>query len=319
MRRDERLLGESALLHAEAGALLPVIDDPGGRVVGMVEAGPVGLAGGSVRTVDLRTVDLLEGLHRADRGDELQIGVVLGEVAQEVEGQRGGAARRHEVPDPHSHLPEVLIGQRVFVLLVFDAEDGVAVLGPVVGPAAGDADADDRRLAEVLRVGLGLQEALEEVSVQHPEVLGEAGVRVVLGVLAQPDAEVVVPHVGGEVVAHDALGPLPETSVNDAGMQHLDQGEGLQAAVAFEIDVHRDDVELDRATAALLIAGQRVEAIVDHLQGPAQILPPALTPGEIGEVGGQAGVAQRLVVLVEPGLLDGERQICHLDSTSRTV
>ncbi|MNR68032.1 hypothetical protein D3C85_1923350 [compost metagenome] len=67
--------------------------------------------GGGVRVVDLRAVDLLERLHGADRADELQVGVVVEQVAAEIEGERRNAARGHEIANLQPHLCEVGVRQ----------------------------------------------------------------------------------------------------------------------------------------------------------------------------------------------------------------
>ncbi|MNV99039.1 hypothetical protein D3C71_1943560 [compost metagenome] len=71
------------------------------------------------------------------------------QIALEVEGQGRGTARGHEVADLQAHFFEVLIRRGKFILLIFNAQDGVLVFSAMVGLAAGRADADDRRLAEV--------------------------------------------------------------------------------------------------------------------------------------------------------------------------
>ncbi|MNT93444.1 hypothetical protein D3C72_2349240 [compost metagenome] len=54
---------------------------------------------------------------------------------------------------------------------------------------------------------------------------------------------------------------------------------------------------------------QAVEAPVDHPQGVAQILLPARSPGQVGEVGRDARIVRRLIILVETKALDGECEI----------
>ncbi|KAG0735615.1 hypothetical protein G6F24_018652 [Rhizopus arrhizus] len=80
------------------------------------------------------------------------------------------------------------------------------VLGAVIGLAAGHADADHRRLAEVGTVGVRRQEVPEQLAVQVAEAVrnAEGGLALVAG--RQHHAEVVIAHVGREVVADDAFG-----------------------------------------------------------------------------------------------------------------
>ena len=78
-----------------------------------------------------------------------------------VEGQRCDAARRHEIPHLESHLREVVIGQRVIVLLVFEPENRVVILGPTVRLACGHADADHGCRLEPFPIGDRIEEVLE--------------------------------------------------------------------------------------------------------------------------------------------------------------
>ncbi|KAG1387620.1 hypothetical protein G6F59_016318 [Rhizopus arrhizus] len=73
-------------------------------------------------------------------------------------------------------------------------------------PAAGHADADHRRLADVGTVGGRRQEVPEQLAVQGAEAVrnAEGGLALVAG--RQHHAEVVIAHVGREVVADDAFG-----------------------------------------------------------------------------------------------------------------
>ncbi|KAG1537055.1 hypothetical protein G6F50_014933 [Rhizopus delemar] len=149
VRLVEVLFGEPALLDRQLAALFAVVDDAGGGIVLVLQAGLVDLAGHRVGVVDLRAVDLLERFHGADGADQLQVRVVAQQVAAEVERQRRDAARRHEVAHLQAHLVEVLVGGGELALPVLHAQDRVMVLGAVIGLAAGHADADHRRLAEV--------------------------------------------------------------------------------------------------------------------------------------------------------------------------
>lgn len=51
---------------------------------------------------------------------------------------------------------------------------------------------------------------------------------------------------------------------------------------------------------------QRIEAVVNHLQGVAQVLLPAGAPGEVGKVGGDACAVRGLVMLVEANAAEVE-------------
>ena len=182
------------------------------------------------------------------------------------------------------------------------------VLGPVVGLVVRDAEADDRRLGEVLPVGLGMHEVLEELAVQVAKVVGDAERGPVLVVPLQQHAEVVVPHVGRQVVPDDALGALAGLLVEDVGLQHLDRRHGVTGAISANPHLDGNNLELDGVAvgAGVVPAGQGVEAVVDHLQRLAQVLLAFGPAGQIGEVGGDARAVRRLVMLIEANALDRE-------------
>ncbi|MNL75616.1 hypothetical protein D3C87_2014510 [compost metagenome] len=58
------------------------------------------------------------------------------QVALKVKGQWCGAARGHEVTDLQAHFFEVLVRRREFVLLIFNAQDGVLIFSAQVRLAA---------------------------------------------------------------------------------------------------------------------------------------------------------------------------------------
>ncbi len=62
------------------------------------------------------------------------------------------------------------------------------------------------------------EEALKDLPVQIAEVAGDTR-RLVSG---EPNAEVVVANVGGEVVSDDALGTGPRGGLDDVHVEHLD-------------------------------------------------------------------------------------------------
>ncbi len=51
---------------------------------------------------------------------------------------------------------------------------------------------------------------------------------------------------------------------------------------------------------------QRIETVIDHRQGIAQVLLAVCTPCQIGEVGRDAGIFGREIMFVERNALDGE-------------
>ncbi|MNE71032.1 hypothetical protein D3C80_1668690 [compost metagenome] len=137
----------------------------------MLQAGLVGLSCHRVGIVDFGAVDFLEGIHGADGADQLKVAVVTEQIAGKIESQRRSAVRRHEVTHFQSHLPEVFIGQGIFILLVFKAQHRVLVFSAMVSLAARHAQADDRGLGKVLFVGGGVHEALEQLAMQLAKML----------------------------------------------------------------------------------------------------------------------------------------------------
>src|SRR5215203_2666533 len=115
VRLHEVLLRVLPLRGRKLVALDAVVGDLGPREVLLLQARSVDARGCRIRVVDLRSVDLLERLHGADRADELQVGIVIEQIAAEVEGERRYAAGWHEVSDLQPHLPEVLVSQGVIV------------------------------------------------------------------------------------------------------------------------------------------------------------------------------------------------------------
>ena len=112
------------------------------------------------------------------------------------------------------------------------------------------------------------------------------------------------------VKATDAVNALIRLVVDDGGLQDLDDRQGIVGTRGVEIQLDGDDVQLDGVTIALGVVpvGQRIESVVDHVQRAAQVLLTALTTRQVGEVGGQAGVFRRNVVLVEAQTVDAETE-----------
>lgn len=127
----------------------------------MLQTRLVELSSYGVCIVNLRAVDFLERIHGANGANQLKIGVITEQIPREVESQWRGTVRRHEITNLQAHFPEVLICQRVGILLVLKAQHRVLVLGSKVCPGTGYAQADDRWLVEVLFVSAGVDEALE--------------------------------------------------------------------------------------------------------------------------------------------------------------
>ncbi len=305
VRLDEMLLRELTLLDGQLAALHPVIDDLRQRVIVVLQARLINLACHRVGVVYLRAVDALEGFHRADGADQFEIGVIAQQVTKEIEGQRRNTVRRHEEAHLHPHLREVLVGRRQLALLVLNAQDGMVVGGAPIGLAGRDAEADDRRLAEAFLVSARVDKVLEQLSVQHTEVVRDAELRPVGVVLGQHDAEVVIAHVGREIVAHDAVDAPVQFLVDDVGLEDLDQRKH-GAALDANVYLNGDDLEFDRVAISGRVVPMRevIETVVDHLQRSAQVLLPALSTRQVGEIGGEAGAVRRQIVLIETDALE---------------
>ena len=160
----------------------------------------------------------------------------------------------------------------------------------------------------MLRIGIRRHEAAEQVSVQHAEVIGDAETGSGGVVCGEHDAEVVVPHIRREVVAGDARDAATGAVVDDRRLQYLDDREALAVAALVEVDRYRDDIEIDRvAVCGLVVAScELVEPVVDHPDRVAEVLLAVLAACEVREVGGDARVVERTVVLVESDTLESE-------------
>ena len=316
VRLDEMLLRELALLDGQLATLHPVIDDLRQRVIVVRQAWLINLACHRVGVVDLGAVDALESFHRTDGADQLEIGVVAQQVAEEVEGQRRHALGRHEEAGLHPHFREILIGRGQLILLIFHAQDGVLIGRAPVGFAGRHAQANDRQLAEAFLVGAGVDEVLEQLAMQHAEVVGDAELRPVGVVFGQHDAEVVIAHIRREVVAHDAVDTPVQLLVDDVSLQDLEKG---KRRAVLHANIHSDgnDLEFDRIAVTLEVVPmcQVIETVVDHLQRFAQVFLPTLSTRQVGEIGGQAGAFCRYVVLIETNALEVKSKVyAHDDS-----
>ena len=242
-----------------------------------------------VGVIDLGAVDLLEGLHRADRAGEFKVGIVADEIADMIEGERRDAVGRHEIPYRHPHLRKIPVGRGSRVMPVFDAENGMDVRRPVIDFLARYAQAYDRWLAKKVSIRIRADELPEQVAVQIAEVIWHpAAPRP--EVTRQDNAEIVIPHVRREVVADYPIDALAAVPVGDDGVQDFDQRKRLVAVVAVVVDGERrrDDLQLHRIAIACRIipVHQRVEPAIDHHQRVAQVLPAAFPAGEVRKVGG---------------------------------
>ena len=92
-----------------------IVDNPGQRIILVLQTGLVGFPRARIRVVDLGAVDLLEGIHRADGADQLEIGAVSYTHLDVYKRQDVAHARPHAqagqraavegVVDPHRAHP----------------------------------------------------------------------------------------------------------------------------------------------------------------------------------------------------------------------
>ena len=244
--------------------------------------------------------------HRADGADQLEIRVVSQQVALKVESQWCNAIRRHEKTNLHPHFCEVLVGRGQLILLILDTQYGVLVSGPLVGLAGRGADADDRRLVEALLVSARVGKLPEQLSMHVAKIVWCAECRSIEVVLWKQDTEVVVAHVGGKVVPHDAVDAFVRFFVENAGFQYLNQRKYIIAARGVNTHLDGDNLEFDRVAISRRIVPMRqvVEAIVNHPQRVAQILLPARSPGQVGKIGSYARAVRWLIVFIETNALE---------------
>ena len=104
--------GKPALLHRQSAAFFAVVDDAGQRIILVLQAGPIGLAGSRIGVVDLGPVDLLEGLHGADGADQFQVGVVAQQIA--------GLFAAHAAKENDVLLPALLADAKVDLVAQLD-------------------------------------------------------------------------------------------------------------------------------------------------------------------------------------------------------
>ncbi len=127
-------------------------------------------------------------------------------------------------------------------------------------------------------------------------------------------AEVVVAHIGREIIADHAAAAGAGEPVKDAGVENLEQGELLPFVIRGEVHVCRNDLEFQGVALAVRVVpvGQGVETPVDHRQGIAQVLLAVFSAGQVGEVRRGARSRAGRVVLVESGGADTEgERVCH--------
>lgn len=278
----------------------------------MLQAWLVAFTGSGVGVVDLGPVNLLERIHGADGTDQFQRAVIAEQITGAIERQRRDAVRRHEVTHLQAHLFEILIRQRVFILLVFKAQYRMLVFSSTVGLAAGNAQADDWRFGKVLLIHRRVDQALEQLAMQRAKMLRGAEGSLVLVVRQQHDAEIVIAHVRREIVADHARDALAGGVIDDVGFKNFDQGQRVIVAVIAHAHFDGNNFKLDTVTIPLWVVPVRqgVEPVVDHLQRVAHVLLTARAPCQVGEVGGDTRRFSRPILLVKTNALYGKLEIC---------
>lgn len=319
VRFDEMLLCKLSLLDGQLAALFPVIDNLRQRVILVLQVRLIESSCSRVGVVNFGTINSLKGFHRADGADQLEICVVAQQITLTVERQWCYAIWRHEKANLHSHFCEVMIGRRQFILLILHTQHGVSVFGSLICLAGRGANADDRRLVEMLPVSARIGKFLEQGSMQVAKIIRRAEFRSMGVVLRKQHTEIVVAHIGGKIVPHDAVDAFVRLFVENAGFQYLDQRKCPMSAVGINAHLNRDDLKLHRVAISRWVVPMRqvIEAVVNHLQRAAQVLLPTLSPSQIGKVGGYARAIQWVIALIEKDTFEIKgRFFVHCDSVS---
>lgn len=176
--------------------------------------------------------------------------------------------------------------------------------------------ANDWKLAKSFLIGAGVDEKLEQLAMQHAEIVGDAELRPCSIVLRQHDAEVVIANIRREIVAHDAINAPVQLRVDDVGLQDLDQRK-RSAGLHATVHLNRDDLEFNRVaiTRGIVPMRQVIETVVDHLQGFAQVLLAALSTRQIGEICGEASSVQWLIAFIESDAIEAECEVLAHDAS----
>ena len=119
---------------------------------------------------------------------------------------------------------------------------------------------------KVLVIRAGADKLAEQAAVQLAKLRGNAELRLVLVMRRQQYAEVIITHIGGEVVPDNAADARVLCVIRDVCFQYLDRREAF--AIAFNVDVDGNDFKLDRITIAIGVIPMRqgIETIVNHRQ-----------------------------------------------------
>src|SRR5690606_26965192 len=178
------------------------------------------------------------GIHGSYSACPLKSAIVCQRVTAEIKRKGRSAARRHDIAHLQTHLPEVLTGQGVRMLPTLKTQYRMLIFSAHIGSPAGDAQADYRLLAETFPVSGRVDETLEQLAMQIAEIVRRAEVGLALIVLAQQHTEIIIAHIGGEVVANHPFDALIGFAINNTGFQYLDQRNTF--ADAARLNIHFD-------------------------------------------------------------------------------
>ena len=81
----------------------------------------------------------------------------------------------------------------------------------------GDAEADNRRLAEIGLIFIGINEVLKDIAVQFAKISRNGEGRLLFIMIRQKNAEIVIPDIRGEVIPDDPFYALVGFFINDVG------------------------------------------------------------------------------------------------------
>lgn len=173
------------------------------------------------------------------------------------------------------------------------------VPGLVIDPAAGHAQADDGGLREIRAISRRIEETFEKIAMQPSKIFWRTGRAPSLAMRGQQDTEIVIPHIGREIISRETRYLLVPPAVYDGRLQDFDHRKSV--CVIADTDFRRNDVKLDRISiiGRIVPMRPRVETVVDHPQGTEQVVPPPVASGEIGKIGRRARAVRGAVVLVK--------------------
>src|SRR5690606_23577259 len=140
------------------------------------------------------------------------------------------------------------------------------VFSPAIGFAGPYAEADDRRLLEVILISTGAYKVLEQIAMQFTKVFSFAKCGLRLVVLQQEHAKVIIAYVGRKAITHNAFKALTMVMIDNVGLQYFDQRKTILMAVGVDGHFYRNDIQLYRIAIArgVVPVRQCIEAIVDH-------------------------------------------------------